>query len=537
MLRRIAGRAHQTASRLLGGAPILKHALKERLLDVMATPTAQSLAYRRWRAAPRSSADRMRGDGPSAGGPWIAVVFPGIPSSAALAAVHSQTYPNVVVGDDGASEWVALPACADALLWPDALALVAETIDADPSADVVYGDEETPRCDPLFKPGFSPELAESIDLFGGLTVVRRALWDASVTGHERTLRLVERAIAIAHVAAVLVTARPSAPDPAAVQAHLARTGRPGALALATETGAVDVRHPLEGEPLVSIVIPSKNALEILRRCLESIAARSTYTRYEIVLVDTGSTEEEVRAYYSDFGERHPGFRVVEFPEEPFSYARSCNAGAEAARGEILILLNNDTEVVTPDWIERLAGEAARPEVGAVGPLLLFPGGRRIQHAGVGIGFGAVAANMLSGVGVRGRMTRTQSLLAWSRRRTTAVTGACLAVRTEAFRAAGGFDPALRITFNDVDLCCRLDASGLRNVYLPGVRLLHHESVSVNSLVRGRRDWDEVDAALAMMRERWSRLIGDDPMVSPLLVKSDARARPELTLADPQLSGR
>ena len=222
--------------------------------------------------------------------------------------------------------------------------------------------------------------------------------------------------------------------------------------------------------------------------------------------------------------RHPSFRVVEFPEQPFSYARSCNAGADAATGEILVMLNNDTEVLTPDWIERLAAEAQRPDVGAVGPLLLFPDGTTIQHAGIALGVGYIAANVFSGLPADGALTPSQALMVRNRRECLAVTGACLVVRTESYRAVGGFDPLLRITFNDVDLCLRLRERGWRSLYTPDVRLLHHESVSVAKLVRGQRDWDEVHAAAALMRERWQHLIDADPLINPHVGRNDTRYR-------------
>ncbi|HBX79846.1 MAG: glycosyltransferase family 2 protein [Propionibacteriaceae bacterium] len=529
MAESVARRAFAAGSEFLSRVPVLKHALKERLLDVIAQPWVQQREYRRWRRRHYPSAETLTALRQEAEAlpvqPLIAVQFPSAPDRAAEASVTAQCYSRWVLGDDPAAEWVAYLGDARARLWPNALAEVVRRINADPTLDAIYTDEEDFGLHPLFKPEWNRELAESTDLLGGLVVVRSSVLTPAAAGHGRTQRILEEVDRVGRLPAVLVTAPAATADPVAVAQHLVAAGLQGADVQTTaDPAVVEVSPALLGRPMVSIVIPSRNSLGIVRRCLESVAGLSTYDHYEIVLVDTGSDDPEVWAYYADFAALHKNFVVVPFGEKPFSYSLSCNLGAAKSKGEVLIFLNNDTEVITPEWMERLVAEAQRPGVAAVGPLLLFPGGRRIQHAGVGVGFGAVAANLLSGVAIKGPMTRTQHLLASCRRGTSAVTGACLAVRAEVFWSVGGFDPELRITFNDVDLCCAMGRLGYTNVYVPQVRLLHHESVSVNKLVAGRRDWVEVDAALDLMRRRWADLIADDPALNPNLDRGDARCR-------------
>lgn len=493
----VAGAIWRAGRAVFNRTPELKHAVKNVLLGFIASPAAQRRAYRRWRARTYPAV----APGTVTAGPLIEIHTDGPPSEALRASLRAQSYGRWTTEPALDAELVAWPRTASDTLWPNALERFVRAFADDPAVDLAYADEETRTHDlPLLKPDYNPELADAADYLG-LLVARRALAEATESSarHERALALAGRAATIRHIPEILSSS------------DLAGSAAP-------------VRPALQGRPKVSIVIPSKNALDVVRRCIDSIYARSTYDDFEVVLVDTGSDDPAVRAYYAEVAARHPSFRVVEFPEQPFSYARSCNAGADAATGEILVMLNNDTEVLTPDWIERLAAEAQRPDVGAVGPLLLFPDGTTIQHAGIALGVGYIAANVFSGLPADGALTPSQALMVRNRRECLAVTGACLVVRTESYRAVGGFDPLLRITFNDVDLCLRLRERGWRSLYTPDVRLLHHESVSVAKLVRGQRDWDEVHAAAALMRERWQHLIDADPLINPHVGRNDTRYR-------------
>ena len=429
-------------------------------------------------------------------------------------------------------------------LWPKAVAAAAAITEADADAwlsDDDVRDAKGRHAAPIYKPGWNPELLRSYDYVGPFVVFRTArvrelgglrdhgqaaaeLWDL----HLRMARTSARWV---HIPRVLCS-RPSDLPERSEQADrgiiiddLAARGYPDAAVTPSPRfpSAWDVHYPLRDKPLVSIVIPSKNQLAVVRRCVDSIYARSTYQRFEVVLVDTGSDDPAVLSWYQDMASSAASFRVVSWPERPFSYSRACNEGARQAEGSLLVMLNNDTEIVTPDWIERLCAAAQRPEIGAVGCLLFFPGGRRVQHAGVGLGIEGIAGNLLSGVYPQFGLTRTQGLMLYTTHQVSAVTAACLAVRRDAFFAVGGFDEQLAVTFNDVDLCLRLQRLGLANVYRPDVRLLHHESISV-AAARRTEGTQEIDAARALMLQRWPHEIADDPMLNVNLSRSDPFCR-------------
>jgi GT2 family glycosyltransferase len=436
----------------------------------------------------------------------------------------------------------------DDVLYRDSFDALAAAVDTEPDADLVYGGddiavvahdhqgvEHVARRDPFFKPGWNPELLHSMPYLGTVTWFRRSqvvaaeglrdlaggeLWDLQ-------LRLTRGGAKVAHAEGIVagrVSGAAPVPDATAtrlLKAALAAEGTPTCtVAPGHLPGTWSVRYPLVGEPLVSIVIPSKNAFDVVRRCVESIYATTSYTSFEVVLVDTGSDDQEVLRWYDEVAELHESFRVVDWLEQPFSYAKSCNAGAEASRGEILVMLNNDTEVLEPTWLEVLVAEAQRPEIGVVGCLLLYPDRLTVQHAGIGLGIKTVAGNSLSGLRLDGRLTRTQELMLWTRRATTAVTAACIAVRKAVYFRVGGFDPELRITFNDVDLCLRIGAVGYRSVYTPDVRLLHHESKTIAP----SRDWTELFAAADLFRSRWADVVAHDPQLNRHLARTTTSYR-------------
>lgn len=434
------------------------------------------------------------------------------------------------------------------VLYPDSLSILVDGLAADPDADLVYGgsdvaevdvtregEERVTRRDPFFTPGWNPELLHSMPYLGTVTLVRTSLalgagglrdlagaelWDLQ-------LRLTRGGAKVAHAEAIVagrLAGTPVVADAVArtvLDAALAAEGTPGCtIARGHLPGTWSVRYPLHREPSVSIVIPSRNAFDVVRRCVESIYDTTAYRSYEVVLVDTGSDDEEVLRWYEEMAALHDTFRVVDWPEQPFSYARSCNAGAEAAQGDVLVMLNNDTEVLDPSWLEVLVAEAERPEVGIVGCLLLYPDRLTVQHAGIGVGIKTAAGNSLSGLRLDGRLTRTQQLMLWTRRATTAVTAACVAIRKATYDEVGGFDETFRITFNDVDLCLRLGEAGYRSVYTPDVRLLHHESKTIAPT----RDWTELFAARDLFQSRWGHVVAHDPQFNRHLSRATTSYR-------------
>jgi GT2 family glycosyltransferase len=331
----------------------------------------------------------------------------------------------------------------------------------------------------------------------------------------------------AHIgsAASAPDAKPYALDAAigALREALVRRGEPGSVEMVDgRSGRYRVRFKRRRDEAVTIVIPTRDKAGILGRCLDSIFSRSTYARFEVLLVDNGSREKATHDLLSAWAQREPGrFRVLR-DDRPFNYSALNNAAARACKSPFLVFLNNDTEVLSPDWLEAMLEYAQRQPVGAVGALLLYPDGR-VQHAGVVIGIGGLAGHLFkrfpSNAG--GYYDALKTVTNYS-----AVTAACMMVRRDAFEAAGGFDETLPVAWNDVDFCLRLRDAGYRAVFLPHVRLTHHESAS-----RGP-DTDPVrlarnEAEVYRMRERWNIGGTCDPYYNPslTLIREDASIAP------------
>ncbi len=585
--RPLLGVAKTTVRRALRQMPWLEDLARDAYFDVANRPWVQDRAYQEWLEAHRLFGHalthrRLRAR------EWTRQRFVSIvldltgagteAAARAIAGITGQAYENwelVVVRDttlpgdrarpehrvqtviSGASRAARLTAglarchgdlvcllTADDVLYPDSLYELCSALDAEPDAAIVYGGEDLVslgqrprRHDPFFKPDWNPELLRSLPYLGSFTLlsaaVVREVGGIRDLGAEAThddllwdlqLRVVEAGRRVAH-AVVPVASRVFGPVTTASAARELLAGDGLDIRPQPELpGAWQTRHPVTGSPLVSIVIPSKNQLAVVRRCVESVLGKTGYQAYEVVLVDTGSDAPGVREWYAEVAARDDRFRVVEWPEQPFSYARACNEGARQSRGDVLVMLNNDTEVLDADWLDVLVGEAQRPEVGAVGCLLLYPDGRTVQHAGIGLGIKGVAGNSLTGLRIDEGMSRTQRTMLWTRRATSAVTGACLAVRKGVYEEVGGFDEAFRVTFNDVDLCLRINERGYRTVYTPYTRLLHHESVSVSVADAGRRDWTELYAAADLFKQRWGALTLRDPQMNPHLSKGTTSYR-------------
>jgi len=442
----------------------------------------------------------------------------------------------------------------DDILWPNALIEVVKVLNRDKKIDFIYTDEDKITEDrhehlgPLFKPDWNPDFLRSVNIITHFAVIRTSLmreikgFRSKYNGAQDWdlfLRITEKTDRIHHVPKIVYswrihsesTAKSTDTKPYVVEAQknaltddLTRRGYSDAIAEQDEKhpGYWNVTYNLRDNPLVSIVIPSKNQYKILKRCIDSIYEKTSYDNFEIILVDTGSDDTRVLRWYEKTKAEHGNFSVVDWPEQPFSYARSCNEGARVANGDILIMLNNDTEVITPNWVELLASDAQRKEIGAVGALLFFPDKRHIQHAGVGVGLGGVAANSLQMMTLSQPMSQTQHLYANTKHNMTVVTGACLAIRKDLFLEVDGFDEEFRITYNDVDLCLKLHAKGYHNLFTPYVRLLHHESISLGLPSEvAKRDTEEFQYAVTQFKSRWQKYVDHDPNLNPNLNKQNA----------------
>lgn len=452
----------------------------------------------------------------------------------------------------------------DDILWPNALHEVVKHINKDNNVDFIYTDEDhiqgrgNIHTSPFFKPDWNPDFLYSVNYITHFSIVRRTMFkkvgglDARYNGAQDWdlfLKIASKTRRISHIPKVLYSWRihdqstskstdtkpyvVAAQKRAIMDALIRNGGNKDSISVVQDNkfpGYWQASFMVRSEPLISIVIPSKNQCDILRRCLDSVYDKSTYRNFEVIVVDTGSNEKAVNRLYARMRKTHSNFRVIDWPEQPFSYARACNKGAGVAKGEYLVMLNNDTEVITPNWLELMASDAQRSDVGAVGCKLYFPDGKHIQHAGVGIGLGGVAANLFSMTSVNDSLSKTQHLMLHTRHNVTAVTAACLMIKTKVFNEINGFDERYRVTYNDVDLCLRLHDSGLRNVYIPYVELIHHESISVGLPEEvEKRDTKEFKNAKRQFVAQWDTYIRHDPNININISRDYADFRTKTTI--------
>jgi GT2 family glycosyltransferase len=416
-------------------------------------------------------------------------------------------------------------------LAPDALFEMARVLQEHARADIIYSDEdeideEGNRIRPRFKPDWAPDLLLSFDYVARLTVYRRSLLE-EIGGfsegfnvyqdYDLILRATERTDRIRHIPKVLYHRRASTGSSISAFSNGSRTGVSAhrALSEALERrdieGSVEdgllpdtfrVRPKIKGEPKVSLIIPTRDNVPLLKNCLESIERLTTYPNYEIIIIDNDSSDPATIEYLASTPHRIITFR------EPFNYSKINNAGVSKAEGEYVLLLNDDTEVISAGWLEAMLEHAQRLEVGAVGAKLVYPDGR-IQHAGVLTGVGGAWG---PGVATHSHQFYPSTAPGYLRSiavitNYSAVTAACMLLRKSVFEEIGGFDEEnLRVSFNDVDLCLRIRAQGYRIVYTPYTELLHHESVS--------RGYKGDPAEILYMRTRWGEVLDKDPYLNP-----------------------
>jgi O-antigen biosynthesis protein len=439
-------------------------------------------------------------------------------------------------------EFVALVDHDDELA-PDALFEVASLLNAHRDADVVYTDEDKLEFDgthvePYFKPDWSPEYLQSTMYIGHMTVYRRAL----VTGvggfrpefdgsqdYDLALRVTAQTDRVHHIAKILyhwrkipgsaagdTTAKLWALNAArrALQDHVSKLSIPAAVEDQPGNGFWRVRYAIVGNPLVTVVIPTDGRVvqgpggsrDLLLQCLRSIVERTTYTNYELLVVDNGRLSPHVLDLLSDVPHR----RLVYEMTTPFNFAAKVNFAARHARGDHLLLLNDDTEVITGEWMTAMLEFSQQPQIGAVGGKLFYPDGR-IQHVGVVLGIGGGACHVLAGQAGNSPGYFGSALVI---RNYSAVTGACCMTRRAVFEEVGGFDERFALDFNDVDYCLRVRARGYRIVGTPFAQLYHFEGASF-----GSREHVVNPAEIKALSERWSTVIEADPYYNPNLTRS------------------
>ncbi|HEX2558771.1 glycosyltransferase family 2 protein, partial [Phenylobacterium sp.] len=261
-------------------------------------------------------------------------------------------------------------------------------------------------------------------------------------------------------------------------------------------------------PRVSLIVPTRDRAELLRACAHGVLSRTDYPALELLIVDNGSVQPATHQLFDEL-KADPRVRVIEDPS-PFNYSRLNNLAAREAKGQVLVLLNNDIDVIGPGWLRELVGQALRPDVGAVGARLLFADGR-VQHAGIALGIAGVASYYHPFVAREARGYRDALVLA---REVSAVTGACLALRREVYEQVGGLEEEhLAVAFNDVDLCLKIRETGLRVVVTPFAELHHYESAS-RGRDRSAEHRERYAKEAAYMRQRWGRVLDEDPFYNP-----------------------
>jgi len=403
-----------------------------------------------------------------------------------------------------------------------------------PKVSALYSDHDVLGADGMpisacFKPNWSLAHIRATNFVGDAMLIRgaaiaraggldddslhRGFYDlllrvADVTNEEECL---------AHVPAILFSAAARASDTSqyawelvAVERHLQRCG----VAATVVADAAGFRRCVfmlpETLPMVSIIIPTRDCLVLLRRCVESLLAKTTYRRYEILVLDNRSLESDTLNYLRSLS-KHPSVRVLRY-DRPFNYSAMNNFAVAAASGELVCLLNNDTEVISADWLDEMVGHAIQARVGAVGAKLYYPDGR-VQHAGDVVGAGGCANHLHSMIarddpGYCNRAIVAQDL--------SAVTAACLLTWKSIYLAMGGLDARfLRVAFNDVDYCLKLGMAGYRVIWTPHAELFHHESVS-RGKERGWRKTLRAESEVFVMRRRWKHVMSNDPFYNPNL---------------------
>lgn len=429
----------------------------------------------------------------------------------------------------------------DDLLAPDALYECVKAVNEDSECEAIYSDEDKITMDgkeyfePHFKTDFNIDLLCSMNYICHLFVVKRTLIDKvgvlrkeydGAQDYDFVLRCVEVAKQVYHIPKVLYHWRAhkdsTAENPQskmyafdagarAVQAHYDRIGIRAKVHQGEYLGLYKTEHMIEEQPLVSILIPNKDHIEELEKCIQSIEKKSTYSNYEYIVIENNSEKKKTFQYYKDLMSENQKVRVVYWKEE-FNYSAINNFGAKYAKGDYLLLLNNDTEIINATCIEELVGYCMHENVGAVGARLYYDDDT-IQHAGVIIGFGGIAGHAFIGLpksanGYFSRIVCAQDM--------SAVTAACMLVKKSIFQEIGGFDETLKVAFNDIDLCMKIRKAGYLIVYNPYAELYHYESKS-RGLEDSREKVERFNGEIATFADKWPEILKKgDPYYNPNL---------------------
>lgn len=430
----------------------------------------------------------------------------------------------------------------DDVIPKNAIYEMVKAINKDKTIDMIYTDEDKldtsgNRCDPHFKSDYAPDTLMSVNYFCHFTLLRTSIlreiggWKVGYEGAQDWdlfLRFVEKAKNVYHLPKILYqwrmlegstsmglknkdyamdTARKSIED------ALERRNTPGIVHLDDKVPYYWIEYKYKKEPMISIIIPTKDYASTLEQCLKSIYKKTTYKNFEIIVVDNRSEEKETFDLFKKYKEKHDNFKVIKADME-FNYSKINNLAVKEAKGDYLLLLNNDTEVITENWLQLMVGYAMQSHIGAVGAKLIYPD-RTIQHGGVVMGMGGVAGHVfvnspMNYEGIYGRLRVPYNY--------SVVTAACLMVKKDKYQEVNGLTEELKVAYNDVDFCLKLVEKGYYNIMVPMVELFHYESKS-----RGTEDTAEkkkrFESESNYMMKHWNKYIEEDPMYNINLSKT------------------
>lgn len=389
----------------------------------------------------------------------------------------------------------------DDLLTNNALYEVVKVLNENQEIDFIYSDEDKldtkgRRRDPHFKPDFSPDTLMSLNYICHLAVIRKTIVEAvggfeigleGAQDHDLFLKVTEKTNKIYHISKILyhwrmvegstsmtIDNKSYATDKGAIAIEnaLKRRKIKGHVEKDQASTYYRVVYEYDKEPLISIIIPTKDYADVLDACLSSLYDKTTYKNFEVIVINNRSEKKETFDLFEKYQEEHSNFKIVEADME-FNYSKINNLAVQEAKGEYIVLLNNDTEIITNNWLETMVGYAALPHIGTVGPKLLYPD-TTVQHAGVILGLGGVASHAYIGrnrdeLGMYGRLRVPYNY--------SAVTAACLMISRKKFEEVNELEEDLMVAYNDIDLNIKNLKNGYHNVFLPQVELFHHESKS------------------------------------------------------------
>ena len=413
-------------------------------------------------------------------------------------------------------------------LAPEALYEIIAKINNNRNIDFLYSDddhfnEKEKLSNPKFKPDWCPDNLLSRNYISQILAIKKSLYESiggfnEEYGNEKEydllLRVAENTNLISHIPKILLHKRiNNSADPTIekkiIEAALKRRNiNASVIPSKKSSGYYRIKYHIQQNPKVSIVIPTKDKTSILKQCVDSIFKKTTYTNYEIILVDNGSTETEFFDYIELCQKREPNrFKNLTY-NIPFNFSKLVNYGVKNSTGSLVLLLNNDTEVISPDWIESMIEQAQRNSIGVVGAQLIFPNDT-IQHCGVVLGMEGTSGH--SFIGYK-KDAPGYSNLIQSTNNVTALTGACIMIRKDLYNEVGGFDEEFAVEFNDIDFCLKIKEKGFNNIYLPHVKLYHYESLSRGNQVSSTRLRKEIN----LVKQRWGKYIDHDPCYNPNL---------------------